>query len=121
MIQDIRSVRRVPVLPIQVYRGRVKTLRIGQEFRPCIGRLESGIATNSRVEECLQRLVIRTAAMRVVSDGVVVDKGSVRSKPSQYVTGSGVFLLHVCQPVGLWDEIHVGNLFPMVVLVTDIG
>src|ERR1700687_5490268 len=101
MMQEVRSVRCVPVLPIQVWRGRVKTLRIGQEFRPRIGRLESGIAPNSRAEECLQRLVIRTAAMRIVSDGVVVDKGSERSKPSQYGTASGVFLLHVRQPVGL--------------------
>src|SRR5258705_6693462 len=116
MIQDVRSVRRVPVLPIQVWRGRVKTLRIGQEFRPRIGRLESGITPNSRVEECLQRLVIRTAAMRVISDGVVAYERSVGSKSLQLRTSAGgVLLLHVCQPVGLRHEIRVGNLFPVVV------
>ncbi len=50
-----------------------------------------------------------------------MDQGSIRPKPSQYVTASGVFLLHVRQPVGLRHEIHVGNLFPVVVLVAYIG
>src|ERR1043166_5701892 len=59
--------------------------------------------------------------MRVVSDGIVAHQRSKRSETRKEITGRSVLILNVGQAVSHRNKVHVSDLFPVIVFISNIG